>query len=79
MPDVTQVWVLAIDHRHGTNLTVHRSEEGACASLLAYVQDNWTQELGQAVQPNDEDELIETYFERVEDESYTIEPAEVGD
>jgi hypothetical protein len=75
------VWVLAIDHRHGTDITAYGSEEAARSALAAYV-DQWWEELadrdaGTLEPPDDRDEMIDNYFEAAaewsEPESYRLE------
>jgi hypothetical protein len=75
--DVT-VWVLSIDHRHGTNVYVHETEPGAKDSLVDYVRENWEDEVGRgfseldAEPPADDQEAIDAYFDEVADESYIL-------
>lgn len=80
-----QQWQLMIDHRHGTNATVHTTEEGARKELLDYVWENWDtdgpgrdkDEETSAI-PEDAAEAIEAYFDFLTGiESYTLEPATV--
>jgi hypothetical protein len=71
---VMTVWVAAIEHSSGTNITVHTDEAGARAQVAAYARRWWDQEMVPDVAPDDEDELVETYFERMFErgESYVV-------
>lgn len=73
------IWVLVIEHRHGANTYVHKTEAGAQQSLRAYVDDNWAQELGTRPVPDDEEDMIAEYFERVDDEHYSLDTNTLGD
>jgi hypothetical protein len=66
---------LLIDHRHGTDLTLHPGYDAAKAALVDYVRSWWAQELPGEPEPVDDDEAIARYFDRLEDEDYRIEPA----
>lgn len=50
-----RVWVVTIEHKHGTDTAVHRTEEGAQRALQGYV-DRWAEEEGVS---NDIDEYFE--------------------
>lgn len=78
------VWVLQINHRHGTDTFVHRTAEGANDELFDYVKMWWSEavsrygELPEAM-PQDRDEAVNEYFESMQDvESYTLEQSSVG-
>lgn len=90
--DTDCLFVLMIEHRHGTDLWVHQTEAGARQSLVAWCREWWNIEMhgrfkepgagpenmetwGPA--PDDDDKLMATYFEAVEDEHWTIKPCEV--
>lgn len=69
------VYVLVISHRHGDNVTVHTTEEGAHGELAAYCDERWNswEHPTTATKPEDNQELIDGYFETVSgDESYEI-------
>jgi hypothetical protein len=66
---------LLIDHRHGTDLTLHPCHDAAKATLVAYVRTWWARELPDEPEPADDGVAIGRYFDRVEDEDYRIEPA----
>lgn len=71
------VWVLTIDHRHGSDTTVHRSEAGARKWLAGYVREWWDDAVvrggAPAEPPEDDDEAVELYFDTVTDELFTLE------
>lgn len=73
-----KVWVLAISHRHGTDVSVHRSEAGALDNLFSYVGDWWENDAPrEEVIPHDRGEAIDRYFELVTDEFYSLEATEL--
>lgn len=77
------VWVLKIDHRHGSNVTVHSTESAAQAALLTYVQEWWCETDGRCGAPDtvpaDADEAIDTYFEVMGDtEWYSIDESTIS-
>lgn len=77
-----QVWILRIDHRHGDNSSVHRSQEGAYAALAAYVRTQWEDEMPKDEQlPSTPDEAVDAYFARMNerDEFYSVEQTELQD
>jgi hypothetical protein len=65
---------LLVRHRHGQDLSLHPSHDGAKAALVAYVRYWWTDELPDEPEPADDGEAITRYFDRLEDEDYQIEP-----
>ena len=78
------VWVLTINHRHGTNIYVNKTEKGALAELSGYVYDNWDELTQRSDTPAigispDSDEAISYYFEVQTDEYYEIEQVAVGE
>lgn len=78
------VFVLAIEHRHGTDISVHRTEKGARRALHAYVTDNWALELPGRKIPAKPGRAIDRYFQEMlggfgEGESYILESREVED
>lgn len=80
------VWVLIIEHRHGSNIYVNKTKDGAAGELFSYVSEWWDEVRGRGRWgvndpgdiPADRDEAIETYFEVVSDEFYTLEQCHVG-
>ena len=71
-----KVWVITVEHRHGSDTWVRKSENGAISSLAAYVSEWWS-ETGQSDMPTDAAEAIEKYFALVSDEFYSLEQFEV--
>lgn len=73
-------YVLIIDHRHGTNTSVHRTEEGARADLAAFCRQYAEDDafILNADKMTD-DEIIEAYFAVMNehDEFYSIERTEL--
>jgi hypothetical protein len=72
--DRTEVYVLEIEHRHGNDITVYHSREAAEDSLLEYVKSYWELEIEDDVEkPEDDAELVDAYFEEMDNEFYNIE------
>ena len=60
------VWVLFVDHKHGSNISAHTSEESALESLYQYCSDEWDEGLNsQYGRLNDlnREQAIEAYFD----------------
>lgn len=74
-----KVFSLKIEHKHGSDITSHRSREGAMAVLHAYVLDWWEKEGVAGVIPSDRDEAIEAYFEEVGNEFWSIDESWLRD
>jgi hypothetical protein len=75
------IYILTINHRHGSNISAHKSQEGALNALAQYVAQEWEQEMpeGRSI-PENEGDAIESYFSRMEDqESFGIEETELAD
>jgi hypothetical protein len=70
--------VLRVEHRHGDDLSLHPTYAAAKADLVDYVWTWWSRELPDDPEPDDDDEAIAWYFDRLEDEGYCIEPVTVG-
>jgi len=77
-PDLAaeQVWVLSIEDRYGTDLSVHRSEEDGQAALRAFVVQAWAQDRPGQPMPDDENQAVRRFFEQGE-EHYTLEEVAV--
>jgi hypothetical protein len=79
------VWVLAIDHRHGTDITAYPTEDAATDALADYARKCWEEvadpDAGTMEPPEGRDDLIGCYFEAAsewsEPESYRLESHEV--
>lgn len=75
-------YVLTIDHRHGTNTTVHRSNEGATAELATFCR-QWAESDAKITNADgmEDSDLIEAYFAAMgeQDEFYSIERTELLD
>ncbi len=70
-----QVWVLLIDHGHGTDTHVCKTEEIAQNRLIAFVKQWWSYEFEDDGDPECPDvidgDALETYFARAR-EYYSI-------
>jgi hypothetical protein len=68
------VYLVSIEHDHGINHSLHRTEDEARAEVYEFVECWWENELSlPSAMPGDRDEAIEAYFEGVERESYEVE------
>lgn len=74
------VTVVTIDHRHGTTVSAHRTEEGAQRVLHEHAE-TWWHELADDPGPVPEDAAaaIEEYFARHSSDFYTSEVVELLD
>lgn len=79
LTDQTTAITLVIDHNHGTDVTIHRTHEGALAKVDQFVDDWWADEMGDEPKPDDAAEARQAYFENVEDETYVIVDAAILD
>lgn len=65
-PSSQTVWVLIVDHRHGTNISLHANYEHAMRALGDHCAAEWdeglTDQYGQLASLSQED-LIEAYFD----------------
>jgi len=73
-----QVTVLAIEHEHGTNITVHASELGAMTVLYEFVEKYWDTMENPDTPSGDMKEDIATYFDYYElTESFIMQTTEL--
>lgn len=72
------LWVTVIDHRHGTDASVHPTRESGFNAVVEYVREWWPMELDDEAMPTSPDEAVTTYFEHVHDEGYGITEADHG-
>lgn len=75
------IYILTINHRHGSGVTAHKSQEGALKALADYVAVEWENEMpdGEPI-PENEGDAISHYFSKMEDqEYYGIEETELAD
>lgn len=68
------VWTLLIEHDQGHALTVHPTEDAATDLLNAYVVEWWEREIPGKRMPTDPKKAIKSYFDKVDRESFSIEP-----
>jgi hypothetical protein len=76
------LYVLAISHRHGDDITLHPSDEAARAALAQFAGQWWPEVEGRVsapgdkpapdMPPGDDDEVTRIYFDHQADESYAI-------
>lgn len=73
-----RIFVLSVQHRHGTDVTLHPSQEDAYSTLVGYCRDWWTEEGIPGAPPEDPDLLVQGYFDGTMSEGWEIEEHEVG-
>lgn len=66
-----KIYPAIIEHRHGTDLYLGKSEDELKDKIYEYVDNWWTDELPLEDMPEDRDEAINNYFELVEGEFVT--------
>lgn len=66
------VWVLRIEHEYDETVSVFRTQELAMASVEAYVDDWWANEMAGDPKPPTREEKIDAYFDNVSGECYSI-------
>lgn len=75
------VWVLFISHRHGEDVSLFATEELARKALIAWATDWWDTEVRDKWKgpeevfgdpPEDDDKMVQAYFDVVEDEWYLL-------
>lgn len=80
-PAQDTLWVVTIEHKHGTNASIATSRERAMQAVVDFAADWWDEEVsdgfeGGRERPEDPQQLVEEYFAHVGDESYTIAEAD---
>jgi hypothetical protein len=70
-----KVHVVSIEHRHGTNITVHVTSQGALDQRDQYADENWDSEFPDEDKPAEN--IGDAYFDKIEDEFCNIEEIEV--
>ena len=73
-----KVWVLIIDHKHGTDASVHVSRPAANKALFDYCNEWWPHEFEGSKPPDDE--LVSEYWDHMSnrgEEWHCIEECEV--
>lgn len=65
-----QIHVLSITHKHGVNVTVHKTADGAAAKLAEYVREEWAAEIDDVPALHNDDLAITFYFERLQDREW---------
>lgn len=72
------VWVLTISHKHGADVTVHRTEEEAREELASYVEEYWNEWMPDKPVPDTiEEREIDEYFNQYE-EWYTLDETTIS-
>lgn len=62
-----KVFVLTIDHKHGSDTTLHLTRADADAALAAYCDYWWDQELDGVERPHSDADAVIVYFEKMSD------------
>lgn len=78
------VWFLSIEHKHGSDTTIHASEAGARACLATYCREWWEEVAPEDADgepmspPEQDDDVIRAYFDGDDaHECFTLEALEV--
>lgn len=71
------VFVATYEHRHGRDISVFKTREGAEAWAISLATEYWEAELGQRPMPADGSDLADEYFHLVDDEYFDVEECEV--
>lgn len=77
--DQTTAIALVLDHNHGTDVTIHRTHNGALAKVDQFVENWWADEMGDTPMPEDKAQARQMYFDEVEHETYVIVDAALMD
>jgi hypothetical protein len=72
MTEVT-VYVAIWTHKHGTDVSVFHTEKGCEGWCQEIAADNWEQEMGDDVKPDDPGIAADVYFEVMSDRSSSAE------
>jgi len=74
------IWIVAIEHRHGMDLSAASSEDRAHEIIRAWVDQWWSHEMDKVpgrkkdkAKPKDPVKMVQAYFAQVEEESFVIE------
>lgn len=74
-----KVFVLAIDHAYGCNVSAHTTHKKAFSELFEYVNDYLSDNHPEEIEGKSKEEVVQYYFEQyAEDESYIIKEVEVN-
>ena len=80
VPKRTQVWVLLIETKHGTDVTVHATEDSAYKEAANFAREWWERDHPEDPAPpipDDDAEVVHSYFADNEFEFYSIDQYEV--
>jgi hypothetical protein len=78
----TEVWVLETSDRHGQDVSVYASHEGAYAALADIASEGWNEVPASADMPESPDglseqEMVEIYYRNRADEDYFLSAATI--
>lgn len=71
------VYICHLEHRFGTDISVHTTEQGALGEVAEFVDAWWEKDGPKEPKPDDAAEARTAYFEFNEQESWTVAPKEV--
>jgi len=73
------IYVVVVSHRHGEDVYVALTEAECYERLAEYVLEWWQDEMPDPVPelPDNNEELVRLYFERVPDEWFVVQEAEL--
>jgi hypothetical protein len=72
------VYVCVIDHRMGSDISVHATHADAFAGVVSYVNENWESELGDQNRDGlTNEDLVTAYFEAMQDQPGRVESFDI--
>ena len=72
------IWITHISHKHGDDLYASTTPEAADKVVRDYADEWWDQEIDVShSKPEDPIQMVEEYFEAMDDESYQIQEAQI--
>ena len=72
------IYLVSIEHKHGTDLYAFETINGASDHLYSYVSDWWPSDLPPIESMANHDDAVSLYFEDHETEFYSVQKTEVG-
>ena len=56
------LYILRIEHRHGEDMSIYRTEAGAHKALAEYCREWWDEVSDDDMPPDDDEKVIDEYF-----------------
>ncbi|MGV8847100.1 MAG: hypothetical protein ACOH1Y_15820 [Propionicimonas sp.] len=61
----TTATVLVIETKNDTLVSIHSDEAAAAVAAVAFVDENWAEEMGDTPRPADDSQALDMYFEEM--------------